>query len=176
MQRIVIIGTTGSGKSTLAKRLARLHGLNYVDLDELHHLPGWRERPLEEFRGLLDEATKAERWVVAGNYVGKSADIAWTRADTLIWLDMPFFSNFIELFKRTISRIFTGEEICNGNRESFVTQFFSAESILWWFVKTWYKNTKRFEEIFSQPQQYPNLRLIRLRSYDESKQFLCDKP
>ncbi len=67
MKRVIIVGTTGSGKSTLAQQLAAKLGLVYIDLDDLHHMPNWQERPEDDFRRLLIEATRAENWVVAGN-------------------------------------------------------------------------------------------------------------
>lgn len=152
MQRIVIIGTTGSGKSTLAKNLATKGGLVHIDLDNLYHLPGWQERPLDDFRRLLTEATQAEKWAIAGNYESKSQDITWPKADTLIWLDMPFWPNFWQLFKRTMKRAYTGEVICNGNTELLVRQFFSKKSILLWFLKTWHKNRKKYAAIFAKPE------------------------
>ncbi len=172
MNRIVIIGTTGSGKSTLAKQLAEKHGLKYIDLDDFHHLPGWKERSDEDFRRLVDEATRGDKWVVAGNYTTRSQAITWPRADTIIWLDMPFFANFNALFARTMRRWRTGEIICNGNKETLPKQFFTTDSILWWFLKTWYKNRKKYGGIFANPQAYPHLKMIHLCSYQQSAEFI----
>ena len=96
-------------------------------------------RSPEEFRALLDEATRGDKWVVAGNYTTVSKEISWRRADTMIWLDMPFLSCFSQLLQRTIKRSLTGELICNGNRESLSKQFFSKQSLLWWCIKSWRK-------------------------------------
>ena len=172
MQRVVVIGTTGSGKSTLARQLAAKRGLNYIDLDDLHHLPGWQERSAEDFRRLLVEAMCVNKWAIAGNYTDRAQDITWPAADTLIWLDIPFWPNFWQLFKRTMKRAYSGELICNGNTEPFIKQFCSKDSILWWFLKTWYKNRKRYNSVFASPQDYPHLSLIRLGSYRRSREFL----
>ena len=45
MDRIAIVGSSGAGKSTLARRLQRERGHAWLELDALHHLPGWRPRP-----------------------------------------------------------------------------------------------------------------------------------
>jgi adenylate kinase family enzyme len=173
MKRILIIGTTGSGKSTLAKQLAEKLGIEYIDLDDFHHLPGWKERPREEFRALTEKAAQQESWVFAGNYFSKATDITWPRADTIIWLDLPFLPNFWQLLKRTVRRSYTGEMICNGNYESFRLQFMSKQSLFIWFLKSWGLNRKRYTEIFAKPDAYPHLRFIRLRSHAEMEQFLC---
>lgn len=172
MQRILIIGSTGSGKSTLAKALAAKLNLVYADGDDFHHLPGWKERSTAEFRELMDAATKGERWVVAGNYFSKGAAISWPRADTVIWLDMPFAANVWELFKRTLRRCLSGEEICNGNRESFRQQFFSKQSLFVWLLKSWKNHHTRYAQIFAKPEKYPHITFIRLRSYKESRDFV----
>jgi adenylate kinase family enzyme len=172
MQRILIIGTTGSGKSTLARQLAESLGLAYADGDDFHHLPEWKERPIEGFRALVDAATQGEKWVLAGNYFSKANDITWPRADTVIWLDLPFTVNFWQLFKRTVWRLRTGEAICNGNYESFRLQFMTKQSLFIWFLKSWGKNRKRYNAIFANPADYPHLRLIRLQSHQQSRAFL----
>ena len=168
MQRIVIVGTTGVGKSTLAKALAEKMRLVHIDLDDLHHLPGWKERPNDDFRRLLTEAIRVEKWAVAGNYISKAQDITWPQADTLIWLDMPFWPNFWQLLKRTYTRARRGEIICNGNREKFINK----DSILLWFLKTWHKNRQQYAVIFANPASYPHLRFIHLQSYQQSREFI----
>jgi adenylate kinase family enzyme len=55
----MIIGPPGAGKSTLAKRMAAITGLPLYHMDQLHFLPGWVEKPKDEFHGLI--ATIAAR-------------------------------------------------------------------------------------------------------------------
>lgn len=68
--RICIMGPSNSGKSTLATAIGRARGLPAVHLDQLYHLPGtdWQPRPRSEFFALHDDAIRAERWVMDGNY------------------------------------------------------------------------------------------------------------
>src|SRR3989442_7818361 len=66
--RIVIVGTTGAGKSTLATRLVDRFGLEFIELDALHWGPNWKAASVDDFRIRTAEATRAEGWVVAGNY------------------------------------------------------------------------------------------------------------
>jgi len=173
MKKIVIIGSTGSGKSTLAKKLSQKLELAYIDLDDFHHLPGWKERTREEFCELTEAATRGGAWVVAGNYLAKAADITWPRADTLIWIDLPFFFNLKQLLKRSFKRAATQEIICNGNRETLGKLFFSKDSILLWLLRSHHKNRKRYGKIFAHPEAYPHLTLIRLRSNAESDAFIA---
>lgn len=172
MQRVLVIGMTGSGKSTLAKALAESLKLPYVELDAIHHLPGWKEIPREEFRTRAAEIAQGEKWVMDGNYVNRAGDITWPLADTVIWLDMPFFANFARLVARTLRRWRTQETICNGNRESLLKTFFTKHSLLWWFLKTRHRTRRKYAEAFAHPEQYPHLKMIRLRTYAESRAFI----
>ena len=172
MQRIIVIGCTSSGKSTVARALSKKLDLPYIDLDDLHHLPGWIERPSEEFRTMAAAATRGEKWICAGNYYSRVQDITWPKADTLIWLDMPFWPNFWKLLTRTFKRAYTGETICNGNKETLSKQFFTSDSILWWLIKTWSRNRSKYGAIFAKPEKYPHLKMIRLGSYQESRDFI----
>jgi len=87
--RIAIIGSTGSGKSTLATSLAAKLTIPHTELDNLHWLPGWRERSNEEFRELVDLATQETAWVIDGGY-SVVRDLVWGRADVIVWLNYSF--------------------------------------------------------------------------------------
>jgi adenylate kinase family enzyme len=110
MQRIAIVGNTGSGKTTLGERLAECLGYPLIDLDAIHWGPAWTPAPQEEFRGRVAAALDGPTWITAGNY-SKARDITWGRADTLIWLDYPLAVSLARLFRRTVGRIVTREEL-----------------------------------------------------------------
>lgn len=84
-RRVVVVGTTGSGKSTLAARLAASLGVPHVELDAIHHGPGWTERPVEEFRTMVADALAGDGWVVDGNY-SRSRDLVLPQATDVVWL------------------------------------------------------------------------------------------
>ncbi len=142
MKRIAIIGSTGSGKSTLAKRLSQALAAPVVELDSLYWLPGWIERDEASFRKLVDAATAPERWIVEGGY-SEVRDLVWGRADTIVWINLPFRTTAWQLVRRTWRRNVTGEPCCGGNRESWRLSF-SRESILLWLLKSYWRNLRRF--------------------------------
>jgi adenylate kinase family enzyme len=144
MRRVVVFGTTGSGKSTLAERLAARHGLRVVELDRLYWGRDWEPAPLELFRHRVEREIRDGDWIVVGNY-GQARDLVWRAADTLIWLDLPFPLVMWRLFRRTLRRVLSRQELWGtGNRETFRNAFLSRQSILLWAIKTHRRNRQRF--------------------------------
>jgi shikimate kinase len=120
--RIVVVGTTGSGKTTLAGELAQRLEVSHVELDALHWEPHWVEAPIEIFRERVVHAVSGEAWVTDGNY-SAVRDIVWSCADTIVWLDYSLPTILYRLARRTFRRIFTREELWNGNKERIWVQF-----------------------------------------------------
>jgi len=67
MNRIIVIGSSCSGKSTFSQQLAIQLDKNYIQLDQLHWLPHWQERPTDEFKELVAQAAAKQQWVIDGN-------------------------------------------------------------------------------------------------------------
>ncbi len=152
MERIVVIGTSGSGKSTLARRIGDRLNLPVIELDALHHLPGWEVRPVDEFRELVDRATVGRRWVVDGNY-SATRDIVWARAQVVIWLDYPRWRSMARVIRRTVWRAATREELWHGNREPW-SNFVSLDperSIIAWTWTTHADRRRRYAEMIEDP-------------------------
>ena len=120
MERVIVVGPSGSGKTTLAGAVAEARGLPHTELDALWWGPGWIEVGAEEFRRRLAPVVAGERWVLCGNFfsVG-SREVAWPRADTIIWVDLAKWRTITRIVRRTIRRSRSGEELWSGtgNRE-----------------------------------------------------------
>ena len=91
--RVVVIGTSCAGKTRFARSLADVLSCPHVELDALHWLPNWVERPSVEFRALTAQALSQDCWVTDGNY-GAVRDLVWSRATTVIWLNYTFDSSY----------------------------------------------------------------------------------
>jgi adenylate kinase family enzyme len=85
MQRIVILGCAGSGKSTLARRLGRKLDLRVVHLDALYWLPGWTERPKDDFVSVVEQALSGDAWICEGGY-SVTHPVSFPRAQLIVWL------------------------------------------------------------------------------------------
>lgn len=102
----------------LAKRLAALLDVSHIELDAIHHLPGWTPIHPEVFRSELDRLTTKDGWVIDGNYRTVVIDgPVWERADTVVWLDLPRRTVMRQVIARTLYRVLRRQELWNGNRE-----------------------------------------------------------
>lgn len=170
-KRTAVVGVTGSGKTTLAGQLAELNRIPHIELDRLHWLPGWRERSYEDFLEELDRLTRAENWVVDGNY-SHARDLIWSRIDTLIWLDYPLWIILWRLLRRTLRRIIQQENLWDtGNRETWRKQFFSRDSLFLWAIRSYPRRRRVYTQLTSLPE-YAHLRVIRLKSPRETDRWL----
>lgn len=170
LSRIVVVGTSCSGKSTFAGDLAARLGTDHVELDQLYWLPDWVVRDRGAFRALVTDRISGDRWVLDGNY-SAVRDIVWPHATAVIWLDYPFFLVLWRSLRRTIHRVLTGREICNGNRETWRKAFFSRDSILLWVVTTYHRRRRDYQTLFASGD-YPETARIRLPTPAAALAFL----
>lgn len=161
-QRICIIGTTGSGKTTLARQVSQRFLIPHIELDALHWEPNWTSAEAQVFRDRVTEALSGERWVVDGNY-SAVRDIVWGKADTVVFLDYPFWLVIGRLMRRTLRRSLNQEELWSGNRENIRKSFLSQESIVLWMLQTYQPNRKKYPLLFQQPE-YAHLSVVHLQS------------
>jgi adenylate kinase family enzyme len=170
VKRVSVIGGSSTGKTTVSRELARRLGVPHVELDALHHDAGWQEAPAEVLQARVDDALAAapEGWVVDGNYHGKLGLSVLERADTVVFLDMPFVLTLRRVVWRTFSRIVRREELWNGNRESLRTAL-SRESIVWWVITQHGKYRQKWPDRYT---TLPHLQVVRLHSPREVRDWL----
>jgi len=171
MHRISVVGVSGSGKTTVGRALAERLGVPYVELDALHHGPGWTEASADELRARVEPLVGAERWVIDGNYQRKLGDLVVARADTVVWLDLPVRVWLVRLARRTFGRMLTREELWNGNREQFRFLFTERPNIFGW---AWRSHRRNRRELEAWAARHPNVRLVRLRSAREVARWLAE--
>lgn len=149
LNRIAIVGTSCSGKTTLARQLSQILSIPHIELDAIHWLPNWTERPLEDFRSKTTQAIHQEHWVLDGNYSTKVQDLVWQRATALIWLNYSLPLVFSRGLKRTFIRVITREKLYSNNQESLKLAL-SKDSILYWILTTHKRRTRQYPEKFKQ--------------------------
>lgn len=170
---MAVVGCSGSGKTTLAASLARRLGTVHVELDSIYHQPGWIPLSDDQFREQVSAATEGESWVVDGNY-SVIRDITWSRADTVIWFDLPYVTVMARTIGRTLRRVVTREELWNGNKEPFsnLWSFNPEKSIIAWTATRHRVYRRRYRAAEIDPQ-WVALRFVRLRSQAEADAFLA---
>ncbi len=164
------MGTTGSGKTTVGRRIAEALGVPFIEMDALNWGPNWTERPLEVFRDELAEAISGPSWVLDGNY-SKVRDVYLPRVSTVVWLDYPFLVNFWQLLTRTLRRGIKGEVLWNGNVERLATHFFTRDSLILWFFKTYRRRRRTYPELFSGPDA-GHIEVVRLTGRGRTEAWL----
>ncbi len=174
--RIIVIGTTSSGKSTLAEKLASKLALDFVELDALYWQPNWVGTPNDEFAAKVADATRGDRWVVAGNY-SRTRPITWPRAQLIIWLDYSFPVVFWRLITRTVRRNLSREVLWGTNIDRFWIHFklWSDESLVKWLFKTYWRRKREIPALFALPE-YQHLELIQFKTPDETDAWFEQLP
>jgi adenylate kinase family enzyme len=174
LDRVVLLGTCGSGKSTLAAKLAARNGCEHVELDGLHHGPGWTAVPIEVFRERVADRTSAPAWVVDGNYIDLIGDTLWPRADTIIWLDVPLPIILRRVVWRSLGRILRRTELWSGNRETW-SAIFGKSSLVRWAVQS-HRRHRRELPLRLAPPRLTDVSVVRLRSSAEADRWFAGLP
>jgi adenylate kinase family enzyme len=126
----------------------------------------------DDFRARVETATEAETWVVDGNY-SVILDMTWSRADTVVWFDLPYLTVMARTIRRTVRRAFTREELWNGNREplSNLWSVKPEKSIIAWAATRHRVYRRRYRAAEIDPR-WADLHFVRLRSQADADAFL----
>jgi len=174
-QRIWIVGCSGSGKSTLARRLAAATGLPRVELDGIYHQADWTPLPDAEFCARLAEIIAGEQWILDGNYYLRTKNLAASRVELVVWLDLPRGQTFFRVLRRSLRRVLRREKLWNGNRESLGAIFSpnpDTNIVLW----TWRQHPvyrRRYEQAMAE-NSFGSAQVVRIRSSAELESWLAD--
>ena len=128
-KQIAVFG--GGGKTSLARAIAKKLEVPHIELDAIHHMPNWVERPYDEFAQIVERRLDDSPggWVIDSNY-RRIRPLMLDRADTVIVIQLPFPVMFWRILKRSIHRTRTGQPMWNGNNETWRMTFATSESIL----------------------------------------------
>ena len=173
MRRVSVVGGSCSGKTTFARDLAAILGVPFVELDALNWQPNWKMTDLGTFQEDVRKATAGDAWVVDGNYGGRGArDIVWSRADAVVWLDLPLPLTLARMWRRTTGRIRRHEPLWGGNQETIRNTFLSRESLFVWTIKTHWRRRRILSATMTRPD-LGHLTFHRLRSPAEVARWLA---
>jgi adenylate kinase family enzyme len=169
VQRVAVIASaSGNGKTTFGRALAARLGVRFVELDALCHGPGWVETPDDELRRLVTTIVAERSWVIDGTYFSKLGDLVVSRADTVVWLDLPMRVWLPRLWRRTRRRIRGEEQLWNDNRESWRTAFVGRRSLFVWAFRSHFRRRRTW------PRALGAYDVVRLRTSGDVDRFLAE--
>jgi adenylate kinase family enzyme len=167
-RRVLVAGTSGAGKTTLVRAVAGVLGCPHVELDALHHGPGWTRRP--EFEDDVRRFTAGPTWTAEWQYADMRA-LLLDRADCLVWLDLPRVVVMTQVGRRTVGRRLRREVLWNGNTEPPLRTFLTdRDHIVRW---AWRTHPRTEERVFAAVATRPELPVVRLRSRAEVAGWLA---
>lgn len=163
MKRVVVIGSGGAGKSTFSRKLGEVTGLEVIHLDQIFWKPNWQPTPSEEWERMVSELVERDSWIMDGNFGGTRA-MRIAAADTAIFLDISRWICLFRVLKRlTKYRKTNRPDMAEGCHEKVDPEF------LGWIWNYPHKSRRR---LFTEMEQFPEKRLIILRSARETEDFL----
>ena len=174
MQRVSVVGNSGSGKTMLARRLSERIGAPFVELDSIFHQPRWEPLPTDQFRARVAEVVAGTSWVVDGNY-SVVRDLVWSRADTVIWFDLPRRVVMAQVVGRTLRRTVTRQELWNGNREPLgnLWRLDPERNIIRWAWTNHAKYRDRYARA-AEDGGYAGVRFLRLGSRHDAERLIAE--
>jgi adenylate kinase family enzyme len=158
--RIAVVGPNGAGKTVLSGHLADLLAVPTVDLDALYWEPEWRPVAEDVFLERITAALAPPCWIADGAFRGQAADLLWTHADLVIWLDLPAPVCLARTVRRTIRHLSRGEVLWGTNANSW-RRVVSRHSIVLWAMRD-YLPIRR--EAAARAADAPAGQVVRLRS------------
>ena len=163
--RILVIGASGAGKSTLARSISQAAGLPYVPTDHFYWQDNWQPAPEESVVEAIDLATSAGRWVLDGNF-DDQRHLVWSRATTVVWLDLPGRITVARTVRRNLRYLITREPMWSGNRMN-LRRFWSG---VHHSLRSLGKKRRLYPAYLA---QFPHLEVVRLRSPAQVKEWLA---
>ncbi len=113
----MVTGLAGAGKSTFSRALSLKTSLPVIVLDLHFWKPGWAEPLEDEWRATRRDLLAGDEWIADGNYHA-TLDLRLERADTVVFLDTPWWTCTRRALVRGIRRRPVGFELPQGCDES----------------------------------------------------------
>lgn len=132
MKRVAVFGNAGGGKSTLARRLAELTRLPLHPLDIIQFPAGGRggRIPHEEYLKMHADLLRRNEWIIDGYGSVASAWERFSKADTLVYIDLPLVTHHWWVTKRLVKGLFAAPEGWPENTPIWSSTI-SSYKVLW---------------------------------------------
>jgi len=126
MNKIVVFGKPGSGKSTLSHSLASATGIKLHALDLIEYEKNGDKVDRVIFDEKHESILTSDSWIIDGFGPMESFNKRLDVADTLIYIDLPYFISYWLVTKRLLKGFFVnpkgwpeGSSIVKGTLQSY---------------------------------------------------------
>ena len=129
MKKVAIFGKPGNGKSTLSKKLASATNIKLYPLDSILYKSNGEEVDSNSFEEAHENILSLDEWIIEG-FSPMNSLVTFNRrleeADTLIYIELPYFVTYWLVTKRLIKSMFQkpegwpeGSSVLKGTLESY---------------------------------------------------------
>jgi len=126
MKRVAVFGKPGSGKSTLSKNLASVTKLKLHALDSIEFKKNGERVDRKTYEEEHETLLSSDSWIIDGFGPMGSFNKRLDAADTLIYIDLPYFVSYWLVTKRLLKGLFIkpegwpeGSSVLKGTIESY---------------------------------------------------------
>jgi adenylate kinase family enzyme len=126
MKKIAVFGKPGSGKSTLSKALANFTGIELHQLDSMLYDKNGDVVDRDTYEKKHEEILFSDSWIIDGFDQIEPFYKRIGVADTLIYIDLPYFVSYYLVAKRLLKGLFIkpegwpeGSSVIQGSIQSF---------------------------------------------------------
>ena len=163
------------GKSSLARALADKLNRPWLEMDAVRWLPGWQERDSGGFIAIVDRFIEDHQdgWIIDGQYT-TILEPMLQRSDTVIWLDLPFWTVYRRIVRRSLKRAWDRQKVCGDNVETWRHLLTSRDSLPYFYLRrlliggNWMKQIAAREALLAESGAHVTLtRLYSARELDD---------
>jgi adenylate kinase family enzyme len=166
MKRVAVFGNAGGGKSTAARRLAEITRLPLYLLDTIQYRTGGGKIPHEEYLREHADLLRRDEWVIDGFGCVASAWERFSKADTLVYIDLPLIMHHWWVTKRLMKGLFATPEGWPKNSPMWSSTIDSYK-VLWLCHR---RLTPRYRQLVAEAAAFK--RVHHLKSRGEIDAFL----
>ena len=106
MNKVVVFGKPGGGKSTLSRKLSAETGIKLCALDLIEYKKNGERVSPQEYSKKHADLIDADNWIIEGLGTLESFWLRIDAADTLIYVDLPYYVHYWWVTKRLLKSNF----------------------------------------------------------------------
>ena len=106
MNKVAVFGKPGGGKSTLSRNLSAETGITLCALDLIEYKKNGERVSREEYSKKHTDLIDTDNWIIDGLGTLESFWLRIDAADTLIYVDLPYYVHYWWVTKRLLKSYF----------------------------------------------------------------------